>query len=215
MVERRSRWASISVWALIISNLVPLYGVLFHGWSVFPIVLLFWTENVVIGVLNVVRMIVAQPPEDAAGGGGAAAKAFMIPFFCVHYGIFTLVHGVFVFALFAGDAFEGVDNIAEMKDALVEAIGTWHLGWALLGLFASHLLSFFSNFIGRGEYRRYSLGKLLSMPYGRVVILHLAILGGGFLTMLLGSPVWALVILLLVKIMVDLGAHVLEHADEA
>lgn len=209
---RTPDWSRVSVWALIASNLVPLYGVLAHSWPVFPIMLLFWLENVVIGVLNAVRMIVAQPPGEGGGGRGEA-KLFMVPFFCMHYGIFTLVHGVFVFALFAGDAFDGVDQPGEFGQAVPEALASWQLGWALLALIASHVLSFFTNFIGRGEYKRYSLGRLLFQPYGRVIILHLTILGGGFLAMAMGSPTWALAVLVVLKILVDLGAHHLEHRD--
>ena len=213
MSSRTTIWSRISVWTLLASNLVPLYGVLVHGWAVFPIMLLFWLENVVIGVLNAVRMLVAQPVTEPGAPPSQGAKLFMVPFFCMHYGIFTLVHGIFVFALFAGPSFDGVDTPTEMGDALTGAIEGWHLGLALLGLVASHLVSFFTNYIGRGEYKRYSLGRLLFQPYGRVVILHLTILGGGFLAMALGSPTWALAVLVVLKIVVDLGAHVWEHRD--
>jgi hypothetical protein len=48
-------------------------------------------------------------------------------------------------------------------------------------------------------------------PYGRVVVLHLAILLGGAAATVLGSPLWALLALLGVKIGVDLKAHLEEH----
>jgi hypothetical protein len=210
-----SPWPRLSVWTLLASNLLPLYGVLVHGWSVFPIMLLFWMENVVIGLMNVVRMLVAEPPAEPGAPASQGRKAFMIPFFCVHYGMFTLVHGIFVFALFAGPTFESVDGPGEVEDALGKAVLTWHLGLALFGLVASHLVSFFTNFLGRGEYKHYSLGRLLFQPYGRVVILHLTILGGGFLAMSLGSPTWALVVLVGIKIAVDLGAHLWVHRATA
>ena len=39
--------------------------------------------------------------------GGAAAKATLIPFFVVHYGIFWVVHGIFVLTLPQFQAFGG------------------------------------------------------------------------------------------------------------
>ena len=60
-------WSRLSVWTLLLSNLIPLYGVLVHDWDVFPIMLLFWSENVVIGVMNVARMLVVQPPKAEPG----------------------------------------------------------------------------------------------------------------------------------------------------
>ncbi|MGE5760082.1 MAG: DUF6498-containing protein, partial [Gemmatimonadota bacterium] len=88
----------ISSAVLLAANVAPLIGVLAHHWTVFAVVLLYWCENVVVGVFNVLRMLVAQPQVALAQAG----KVLLIPFFCVHYGTFTFVHGVFVFGLFGG-----------------------------------------------------------------------------------------------------------------
>jgi len=45
-----------SVLFLIIANIVPLYGVFFLNLQAFPILLLFWLENVIVGVFNVLKM---------------------------------------------------------------------------------------------------------------------------------------------------------------
>jgi len=49
-------------------------------------------------------------------------------------------------------------------------------------------------------------------PYGRLLILHLTILFGAFVSLAIGSPVGAIVVLVLVKTAIDLGLHVREHA---
>ena len=49
--------------ALITVNLFPVFGVLFWEWDVFPIMLVYWSENVIIGFYNVLRMIVCPPNE--------------------------------------------------------------------------------------------------------------------------------------------------------
>src|SRR5438067_13751016 len=46
-------------------------------------------ENVIVGGFNVLRMLWAQPDNPLIW----VAKAGMIPFFIVHYGMFTTVHG--------------------------------------------------------------------------------------------------------------------------
>ena len=48
-------------------------------------------------------------------------------------------------------------------------------------------------------------------PYGRIVVLHLAIIFGAFATMALGSPVYLLAILIVGKIMLDLKFHNRAH----
>ena len=62
----------------------------------------------------------------------------------------------------------------------------------VVALAASHLYSFFVNYIGHGEYRRTFVVWLMVQPYARVVVLHLAILFGGFIAMALGSNVGVL-----------------------
>jgi hypothetical protein len=198
----------ISVWVLLAANLVPLAGVLFWNWDVFALLLLFWMENVVIGVLNVLKMLLADPADAALW----AAKLFMAPFFCFHYGMFTAIHGTFVFALFGGKKFDppGI-NVVEPALRAAGELGLW---LPLGVLVASHAFSFLWNYLVRGEFRRAKLAELMAKPYGRVVVLHLTILFGGFGAMLLGSPVWALLLLIALKVGLDVRAHVKEHSEK-
>ena len=53
----------------------------------------------------------------------------------------------------------------------------------------------------------------MGKPYGRVVVLHLTILFGGFGVQALGSPLWALLLLVVLKTGIDLAAHVREHRN--
>ena len=50
-------------------------------------------------------------------------------------------------------------------------------------------------------------------PYGRVVVLHLAIILGGMAAMALGSPMCSLIVLLALKVALDFRAHVKEHSS--
>ena len=198
-------WLRPSAVALVVANVVPLLGVLWFGWKVFPLLLLFWFENLIIGAFNVLKMLLASP----ADGKSWAAKCFLVPFFSFHYGMFTLIHGVFVIGLFGGQfrhgaPFPGVETVLAL-------IRQEHLGWAILGLTISHGISFGLNYLGGGEYRRASLGVLMAQPYGRIVVLHLTILGGAFLMAALGSPVVGLVLLVVLKIGLDLSAHLKER----
>src|SRR5438552_16780075 len=83
---------SPSALVLVAANLVPLAGVLFFGWSVFATLLLFWVEDVIVGVFNILRMLTAAPDNPLAW----VSKVFMIPFFTFHYCVFVIVHGFFV-----------------------------------------------------------------------------------------------------------------------
>lgn len=213
----------IALAALVGANLLPLVGVLLFDWSLFAVILLYWAENGIIGVFNIVKMLAAGSDnwlsslrarsanaEDAEPGDAGAdmfgARAFLVPFFTIHYGLFWLVHGVFVFVLF-GSFGNGLGVNAEVPGQAVSG-GVW-IG--LLSLVLSHGVSFGFNFIGNGEYRRASPDTLMFQPYGRVVVLHVTIVVGGIVAQALGEPLWALVLMVALKIVVDLWAHLREH----
>ena len=204
-------WRSPSSLVLIAANLLPLYGVLALDWPVFPVMLLFWLENVVIGALNALRMLLADPTDLALW----SAKLFMVPFFCIHYGMFTAIHGSFVVSLFGGKNYDRMDQGLVPVEGVLRAITDFGIAPALAVLAGSHVFSFLWNFLMRGEFRRVSLSELMGQPYKRVIVLHLTIIFGGGVAMALGSPVWALLALIALKIGFDLNAHVKEHAKLA
>ena len=145
----RQNFSSPSVWALIIANIYPVIGVIFLHWQTFPLLLFFWTENLVIGFYTVLKMLTAS-----SDNAKPAAKVFMIPFFCMHYGIFTLVHGIFVVAIF-GTGF--ADSVSMDFDEVWQQVVGNGLIWGTLVLMVSHGLSFFQNYIGKNEYRQVAL----------------------------------------------------------
>ncbi|AKG54117.1 hypothetical protein DGWBC_1481 [Dehalogenimonas sp. WBC-2] len=178
---------------------MPLLGVVFLNWQVFPIMFLFWMENVVIGVLNVFKMALAQKNSPAS------AKLFMIPFFCIHYGIFTFVHGIFIFILFGGILNESGTILT------FDSFKGLHLEWGILILAMSHGFSFINNYIQRSEYKQASVSELMMQPYSRIVILHVTIIFGGFLVTSLNTQVMGLVFLIGLKTTIDLYAHLKLH----
>lgn len=123
------------------------------------------------------------------------AKLFMIPFFMVHYGIFMAVHLTFILNLF------GPPRLPPWQAALVAA-----------ALLASHGVSYLVHFIGRQEYLWVTPQDQMGRPYGRVVVMHLTILLGGFLAMQFGAPAAALFVLVALKLGIDLAAHLRAHA---
>ncbi|MFN4872929.1 MAG: DUF6498-containing protein [Akkermansiaceae bacterium] len=204
---------SVSLIILILVNLLPIFGVIYAGWDVFEIVALYWFENVVIGLVNVLKIITCCPGSHrSASTAIEISKLFKIPFFTIHYGGFCFVHGIFVFGLLGpknkegghGDPFE---NMGHWFSSFVNT----DVIWFVLAIVASHIFSFFKNYIGENEYTRSTPDKLMNAPYGRVVVLHLAIIGGGFIVQELGSSVGMLILLIIGKIIIDAKLHLRSH----
>ena len=201
----------ISSAVLVLANLLPLYGVIALDWSVRSVIILFWLENFVIGVLNVLRILTAGASQVPLG-----MKLFSAAFFTVHYGGFWAGHGFFIFAMFEGAMAPGapVTPADDMLTSLrAEILDGWLL-WPLIGIALSHLFSYVVNYVGGGEFRRTSARELMKQPYARVIVLHVTIIIGGLLIQTLNSPAPALILLIAIKIAVDLGAHIREHRQQ-
>lgn len=51
---------SRSAIVLLLANLIPLVGVVFFGWSLLTILVLYWLENGIVGLWNIPKIIMAQ-----------------------------------------------------------------------------------------------------------------------------------------------------------
>lgn len=219
----------VSSLALIAANLMPLGGVLLLGWDVLSILLLYWAESVIIGVLNVFRMIACQndnillgllpqlagrsvPEELSRSIPAIAVNAFkfiLIPFFVLHYGGFCWGHLTLVIGLFSDQ------GLSIRLGSSLAALWERSFWIAVAAIAGSHLFSFVTNYIGRGEYKTASLFLLMHRPYGRIIAMHLAVVLGAGLIIWLGSPLPMLIILIVAKTVLDMRLHERERGKLA
>jgi len=188
---------------LIAANLFPLIGALWLDWSVFLIIFLFWTENLIIGFFNIFKLILAQGKEKKT-----VTKAYTVPFFMIHYGGFCAGHGVFVISLFGKWANADLSDFHNfIHDIFIDEKAIY----AVLALFVSHGFSFIYNYILKGERKKATINKLMTTPYSRIIILHLTLIFGAFLIIQFKAPEAGLTLLIILKIGVDLSAHVMKE----
>ena len=191
--------ASPSALALVAANILPLIGVLFLGWDLVSVIVLYWAESAVIAFYTVLKIAMV----------GKLAALVHVPFFVGHFGGFMAGHFLFIYGIFV----RGIGPFSPepaIRDAL---LGIFNPVWMpLAGLFFSHGVSFVSNFVGRREYSITTVNALMTAPYKRIVIMQLALIFGAWIIMIFKSPVWALVLLVVLKTIVDLSAHRKEHA---
>jgi hypothetical protein len=239
-VDRLISWyrltsSSGAVVALVAANLVPLFGVLFLSWSVWNILIIYWLENGIVGAFNVLKMAYARGDETDAPSAvqlriagkppSMTGKVALIPFFIVHYGLFWFVHGVFVLTMpfftsltanVTGGGFDPTGPFIPLDPAgggfqASPAADLATVAFAVLALTVSHGLSFWWNYLVRGEYRRTTVGRQMFAPYPRLALLHLTIIIGGIAISMFGAPVLAIVILVGLKTLMDVGFHLAEH----
>ncbi len=189
---------SFSTLVLVVANVIPLAGTVLLGWRLSDVMVLYWAESAIIGFWNICKMAVI----------GRWLAIFSGLFFIAHFGAFMAVHFLFIYGLFV----EGLQHVPAGSDDLADVARLFYDLWpALAALFVSHGLSFFSNFLGRQEYRGRELGKQMHEPYSRIVFMHLVLILGGGLSLALGDATPVLIIVILLKIVVDIRSHLRQH----
>lgn len=174
---------SRSAYVLIFANLVPLVGVLFFGWSISVIIFAYWTEVLAVGFFNVFKMLMIGTYQKTG------ELSFIIPFFILHYGLFSLVDGFFLLKIFGPIPNDGL--------LLIPA----------LSLFLSHSFSFVDNFLIKKQYKTRSLGSQMFSPYRRIVVVQVTAIVGGAAVVEFGTPLAGFVVMIIAKTAVDLYSH--------
>lgn len=199
-----------TVAVLIAANLLPLLLVASGLWSLQQVMLLYWLENGVIGLWSVAKILRSGFPPMFS------FRLFMAAFFCVHFGGFFVIHGFFLIIflqLCTGSDVSFLFNTlidGGLLRAMLTAVpdGLWPMVFVLV---CSHGYSAIRYHFSHGLWRSANSVLLMKQPYGRVVLLHLTLLGFGFLVHWQGESIMMLVLMVLMKITLDVVLHVRSH----
>ena len=197
----------LAIAALIAVNLIPLHGVAQRGWGVDLLLLLYWAETAIVGAYCMLKLA-------AMKGRGAF---YEVPFFCFQLGIFMGVHAFFLKLIGQWNEPEPtsfyVPHVDSLSDYIVHTLGQIEPSWVLpLGaLFISHGMSFLLNFSRYADRLVDSDYDPMAAVYTRVFVMQFAIILGNFVFLASGSNLGVLIILIVGKIVVDLGLHIDEH----
>jgi hypothetical protein len=188
--------------AIVAANLATLVAALIQGWGMIQLLWPFWGQSVIIGLYSLLRI------RKAAGWD------LRYPlFFLAHYGGFHFGYLVFLVALTGSADAQGmvpVNNTGTGETMQLYA-GTYTPldGIIYLGLVVGFWLTH------RASHRRYleldlasrpSAQKLMSVPYLRILPMHLTLILG----VLLGGP-GTVIFFMVLKTAADLLMHRVEH----
>lgn len=171
-------------------DLLPILGVILWGWNAVPLVMLYWMENIIAGVMTLPRILLSGATY---GPVGIFTGLFMSAFFVFHYGLFCLVHGTFLMAF----AFMGSGDLADMGSApMMDIFGMvqfvlstgLHVDWILYAIAGFQAIVFIWEFLIKGEWKTTNPMAEMFAPYSRIVVLHIGIFAGAGALFLLGQP---------------------------
>lgn len=186
---------------IIAGNAVPLLGVMLWEWNVFALMYLYWVENIAAGLLTLPLLVAAGAREGKKGllhGLGGAG------FFTIHYGLFCMAHGLFILDIFnpGGLAETGGHGLFAALRFFFHGEPWDGFYWALAGIILAQTVQTARRWPAHSHKE---IGKVMMLPYPRMLMLHVTIIFGGMLVQALGQPAAALIVLIALKTAFDLG----------
>jgi hypothetical protein len=165
---------------LILSNLVPLAGVLWLGWSAFDILALYWAECVIVSFYAILMIMMSgaysdyRPAnENELGAAGAVVLVMLIS------GTFLSVQflGIMFFGVFAGDI---RPHLAKKFFYIFFNERDLFLGAATT--FAAYGVAFYRGFIRPQVYLHAVPSDPMGQVMKRILLMQFIVVGGGGIT---------------------------------
>jgi hypothetical protein len=195
-------------------NLLQVYGVLYWGWDMFQILMLYWMETGVIGFWALLRLAVL--PEGLLGemtvNGRvvAATNKLLLQLFVPFVAISMAAHLLILWAIFSGDSAAGVDGPVSFAAKFIVASGAWKpllFTWlaGAVGFYESPKRNDFARAIlplparpvvpDGAQPRGDAVGAAIGGTLGRIVMLQVATILGGMLARSYGTTApWLILI---------------------
>ena len=114
---------TVSVLVGLVGNLIPLYGVLYWQWDAFQLLMLYWTETVIIAFWTILG--IRRIPADRLGTinvGGREKPAthnLLCGYFTLVAAMFILGHLGFLWFMFSGEWLKKVSGLVEHPERAV------------------------------------------------------------------------------------------------
>jgi hypothetical protein len=216
-----------SVISLVAINLCLLVLAIFLQWSLFEILFIFWAETLVIGVFNIFKMLIIprKPKMSSELKEGKASTEEQLLFLAklglTIFKFFAIVFSTFLFfgfcyiqlmmisILFGGGEMKSFEEF-QFSDISLDDWTSFYIGVG--SILFSHAVSFVSNYLGKKEYLNLRLRRQMFAPFRRILLVWIVSFGTMYVIHKFGNDsVYLLIPFFVVKIILDLRQHHLEH----
>ena len=143
------------------ANLIPVIGALFWKWDVATILFLYWAESSIIGFFTACRIRFSALSANPS-------SSHLLTFFCLHFGLFTAGHGLFLIAVFLDPKTASLTEVMTSRGFFI----------TLAVMIIEHAFFFHTEFIRDEQYKRSKPDDHFVSPYPRILAMHVTILAG-------------------------------------
>lgn len=189
--------SDLSLWALVVSNIIVVVWALIERWPLAMILWVYWSQSVIIGILWFFKILTLKEfstkgfkINEQAVEPTTGTKVQTAFFFLAHYGFFHFIYAIFL----SGD---------------FKTVRLWPILFMAGVFFVYQFFSFFYNRKWEDK-RKPNIGKMMLFPYARIIPMHLTILFGGILSGGTFAGKVPLALFMLLKTFADVIMHVVE-----
>jgi hypothetical protein len=200
-LPEKSLLNDLSLWFLLISNIVTICIAMNEGWDLQTLMWIYWFQSIIIGFFSFLKILSLKDyySRDFRINGKSFAPTIKTKvtgalFFAFHYGIFHLVYLLYLTQ----------NTVWLNKDGEYFNLQSKYFYVTISLFFVTHLFSFFYNLISDTQKRK--LGAVIAAPYYRILPMHLVIMLGSIISV---TPL----IFLILKTIADCKMHINEHKD--
>ena len=179
----------LSILYIIALNLLPVWGVLYWGWTPFFVFYLFWMETLIVAFFNAVKIIGCRGVEYEEKLHNSSHKYSGLHVnYASHIGkaIRYLLIRIFIFCFYLVFIVVFIGLIASNKN---EGMSIFKVMWfrslsfnlALLAFILNQLIQLILDFYQNGDYKRTHPSDFASIFDGRQLVVHIAVVLGGLL----------------------------------
>jgi hypothetical protein len=207
---------SASNWLIWAGSLILLAGLFYGNWNPLVVVFGYFLETIVIGLVHLskmwatLRMGTAQQNARSSPFNSSLGGGFAIVFFLLHYFFFVFGQSIFVFSFFGRQEF-GFDSAFNVFKNYYTLLQRPDMQLVFGIVVATQLGSAIMYFFVPRKYNQYTLEQLFLQPYLRIVVQQFATILTGFFMLLLGGPLAAALLLILVRLVVDCALAGVRH----
>jgi hypothetical protein len=193
--RNRTRWRLLSLAGFLAVNVaLPIGGLFYLEWNLYEMAVLYWTENVIIGVFMILQVLSADNGLLDEDERLFAAIPSLLVYFPLCLGQVILIQ--FLFQKIRTDIpFEGWPvGWYAIEDLLHVAFV--QMKWSALAMAAHYSFIYIRDYIQTGECFHATVGKLAIIPVIRLIMMQVLVMAGLALKKSGGSllPLFAVII---------------------
>lgn len=163
---------------ILISNLMPLYGVIQYGWTIFTVVYIYWFELLIVSFFQFLKILLAE--------GNTKISIFTKFFIAIRFLLLRI--GIFIFYLIFIVVFLGIlpnvnnkdnENLIQMSNAIF--LQSDFFRFTILSFIFYNFLDFLFSFIINNQYKTALPNNFNIFLDIRIIVVHIVVILGTFL----------------------------------